>query len=93
MVSGIALNNLNASGTNRTYIITDDQGGILGLPPTLDAVQGVNFEDARPGVCLIWYLRYEDSLQGLEMGTTMDNLDDCFGFSNAIEVTKTKNNY
>ena len=45
-VSGISLDNANAAGTNSTWVITDDQGTILGLPPTLAAVEGVNFDDA-----------------------------------------------
>lgn len=88
MVSGLMLNNPDASGANRTYVITDDQGSILGLPPTLTDVEGVNFENAGPGVCFIYYLRYEDGLQGLSMGMNISNLDGCFDFSNGIEVTR-----
>ncbi len=87
-VSGITLDASEASGSNSSWIITDDTGNILGLPPTLDAVEGVDFDDAGAGVCLIWYLRYEDGLEGLEMGMNANELEGCFSLSNAIEVTR-----
>ncbi len=46
MVYGISLNNPDASGTNSRYVITDDQGNILGLPTNLDAVEGLDFDGA-----------------------------------------------
>ena len=64
-VSGIATDP-DAVGTNRTFVITDDAGTILGLPPDLTALQGVDFDGAGAGVCLIWYLRFEDGLVGAE---------------------------
>ncbi|WP_422083944.1 hypothetical protein [Ulvibacterium sp.] len=88
MVSGITLDASEASGTNSTWVITDDSGKILGLPPTLEAVEGVNFDDAGVGVCLIWYLRYEDGLKGAEMGMNANDLEGCFDLSNYIKVTR-----
>ena len=88
MVSGISLSNPDASGANRSYVITDDFGNILGLPPTLEAVEGVDFDGAGVGVCLIWYLRYEDGLQGLEMGMNANDLEGCFDLSNALAVNR-----
>ncbi|WP_246865681.1 hypothetical protein [Croceivirga thetidis] len=88
MVSGISLDATNATGTNRTWVITDDQGNILGLPPTLMDVEGVDFDAAGPGVCLIWYMRYEDGLTGLAMGNNVDDLEGLYGLSNSITVTR-----
>ena len=88
MVSGITLDSSNATGTNRTWVITDDQGNILGLPPTLAAVEGVDFDGAGSGVCFIWYMRYEDGLTGLEMGNNVEDLDGLYGLSNSIMVTR-----
>ena len=87
-VSGITLDSSEAAGSNSGWIITDDQGLILGLPPTLGDVEGVDFDAAGPGVCLIWYLRYEDGLQGLEAGLNANDLEGCFDLSNSIEVTR-----
>ncbi|GGG53883.1 hypothetical protein GCM10011414_24490 [Croceivirga lutea] len=88
MVNGIMLDATSATGTNRTWIITDDQGTILGIPPTLAAVEGVDFDGAGAGVCLIWYMRYEDGLTGLEMGNNISELQGLYGLSNSITVTR-----
>ncbi|MDT0559452.1 hypothetical protein RM697_12375 [Ichthyenterobacterium sp. W332] len=82
----------NAVGTNSTFVITDDLGNILGLPPTLDALEGVDFDGAGAGVCLIWYLRFEDGLMGAEMGMNANNLSGIFSLSNAITVTRNQSN-
>ena len=88
-VSGITTDP-NAVGTNRTFVITDDAGMILGLPPNNEALEGVNFDDAGPGVCLIWYLRYEDGIEGLDAGMNANNLSGSFDLSNSIMVTRNE---
>lgn len=87
-VTGISLDSAMSSGTNSTWVITDDQLNILGLPPTLEAVKGVNFDEAGVGTCLIWYLRFEDGLKGAEMGANAADLEGCFSLSNSIEVKR-----
>ncbi|MFD0861216.1 hypothetical protein ACFQ1M_03270 [Sungkyunkwania multivorans] len=87
-VSGITQDLSNASGSNSTWVITDDAGNILGLPPTLADVEGVNFDDAGAGVCLIWYLRYEGEITGAEMGMNASGIQGNFDLSNAITVTR-----
>ena len=72
-------------GAGSQWVVTDDQGIILGLPPTPDAV---NFDGAGTGLCLIWHLSFDGELSGLEVGQSVDNLDGCFAFSNAIEVNR-----
>ncbi|WP_299437488.1 hypothetical protein [uncultured Aquimarina sp.] len=91
MVSGITLDDANAFGDNGTWIVTDDQGNILGLPPTLAAVEGVNFDAAGPGVCLIWYARYNGTVTGLEMGMNANDVTGMFDLSNSITVTRNCN--
>ncbi|MCB4798982.1 hypothetical protein [Neotamlana laminarinivorans] len=86
-VSGIS-NSGTPAGTNATYIITDDAGNILGLPATLADLEGVNFDGAGVGVCLIWYLRYEDGITGLMMGENASNLSGYFDLSNSITVNR-----
>lgn len=87
MVSGIATS-ASAVGTNKTFVITDDSGNILGLPPTLEALEGVDFDGAGVGTCLIWYLRYENGLQGAEMGMNANDLQGSFDLSNSITVNR-----
>ncbi|WP_350285041.1 hypothetical protein [uncultured Croceitalea sp.] len=88
MVSGISLDASNLNGTNQTYVITDAAGNILGMPPTLEAVEGVDFDAAGTGICYIWHLTYEDGITGLAMGENTSNLDGFFDLSNFIMVTR-----
>ena len=88
MVSGITLDGTQ-TGTNSTWVITDDAGNILGLPPTMEALEMVDFDAAGVGVCLIWYLRFEDGLMGAEAGMNAADLEGCFSLSNSITVTRS----
>ena len=88
MVSGISFENPdNRIGTNATWVVTDDLGNILGAPPTLSALEGVNFDDAGTGVCLIWYLRYENDTN-IATATNANDLTGTFHLSNSITVTR-----
>ena len=89
-VTGIILDSASSEGSNSTWVITDADGTILGMPPTLEAVEGVNFDEAGAGVCLIWYLRFEDGIQGAEMGMNANDLEGCFSLSNALTVTRNQ---
>ncbi len=74
------------SGGNSQWVITDDQGNILGLPPTFSVV---DFDGAGFGNCLVWHLSYEDGLQGAEVGLNANELEGCYSLSNPIEVIRT----
>ena len=77
------------SGTNGTYVITDNAtGNILGIP----AAGPFNLEGAPTGVCDIWYLRYETGLTGLAMGQNISGLSGCYDLSNAVAVTRSSVN-
>lgn len=89
MVSGITLDNSEVMGTNGSWVITDANDNILGLPETMEALEGVDFDGAGAGVCFIWYLRYEDGLTGLEAGMNTGNLSGSFDLSNSIMVTRS----
>ena len=83
-VSGVVVS--GNSGANSQWVVTDEQGTILGLPPNPEAV---NFDEAGPGVCLIWHLSYADGLQGLEGGSNVADLYGCYSFSNEVTVVRT----
>jgi len=87
-VTGITLDGTGV-GTNSTFVITTDTGDILGLPPTLADLEGVDFDGAGVGVCLIWYLRFEDGLEGAAMGENADDLVGCFALSNPLTVNRS----
>ena len=73
------------SGTNSQWVVTDDQGTILGLPPMPSVV---DFDGAGTGTCLIWHLSFEDGLMGAEVGMNANDLMGCYNLSNPIEVTR-----
>ncbi|NAS13631.1 T9SS type A sorting domain-containing protein [Poritiphilus flavus] len=75
------------SGDNFQWVITDEEGNILGLPGNPEEV---NFDGAGPGVCLVWHLSYSDGLTGLEMGNNaLTDLEGCYDFSNYAKVVRT----
>jgi len=80
-LSGITLIDKNAFGENSTWIITDVDGIILGLPPTLDAVQSNDFDGAGAGTCLIWYARYNGEVTGLAKDMNANNVTGDFDLS------------
>jgi hypothetical protein len=83
-VSGVELTGNTGSGS--IYIITDTLYNILDLPILPDSV---DFNEAGPGVCLIWHLSYEGLLTGAEVGNNaLTDLVGCFSFSNSITVVK-----
>jgi hypothetical protein len=72
------------AGSNSAWVITSDALEILGLPagPTF------NFEGVPAGICLIWYVTYEDYFTGAEVGANAADLGGCFALSNSIGVTR-----
>jgi hypothetical protein len=73
----------NAQGTNRGFVITDDLGNILALPPNNGPF---DLEGAGIGTCEIWYLAYENGLQNLATGNNLSDLMGTFDLSNPIRV-------
>jgi len=82
-VSGITL--IGNEGDNSAWVITDEAGNILGLPPMPGVV---DFDEAGAGVCLIWNISYADGLTGLAGGNNVSELEGCFALSNSITVTR-----
>jgi len=81
-VSGITLS--GNSGDNSAWVITSDDGTILGLP----SMPGdVNFDGAGEGVCLIWNVSF-DQLVGAAVGVNAADLSGCFDLSNSITVNR-----
>ena len=75
----------NVNGTNSQWIVTDEQGNILGLPPMPSVV---DFDDAGFGTCLVWHLSYEAGITGLAVGQNANNFTGCFNLSNPVEVVR-----
>ncbi|MEM6802675.1 MAG: T9SS type A sorting domain-containing protein [Bacteroidota bacterium] len=77
------------SNSNFQWVVTDDQGTILGLPPG----NTVNFEGAGPGNCYVWGLAYTGNLTA-SMGDNAFQIafsDDCYDLSdNFVEVRRNE---
>ena len=86
--NGIQLSG-NNTGTTNQWVVTDDQGVILGLPPSFTAP---NFDEAGVGVCFIYNLSYTGTINGLAAGSLLNNVSGCVDLSNRISVTRTAPN-
>lgn len=78
-----------ASNSQYTYVITDDQNNILGVPPG----NSQNFEGAGAGVCRVWGLAYTGEIIASpgDNAALVDLSDECFALSsNFIEVTRVE---
>ncbi|MEL6924775.1 MAG: SdrD B-like domain-containing protein, partial [Bacteroidota bacterium] len=76
-----------SKGANAAWVITDADLNILALP----AGPPFDLDGAGPGVCLIWYLRWDGDISGAEVGKNAGDLaGECFDLSNAIEVTRNE---
>lgn len=73
-------------GMNSQWVVTDTSGRILSLP---GSPYDVDFSLAPAGLCQVWHLSYATGLVGLEIDSLVSNLEGCYDFSNAIDVTKT----
>ncbi|MEM7575187.1 MAG: CHRD domain-containing protein [Bacteroidota bacterium] len=72
-------------GGNFTFVITDTLGNILDIPA---GTGPFDFEGAEAGVCLIWYLAFEDGLEGAMVGANASELMGCFDLSNPLTVIR-----
>ncbi len=71
-----------------TYVITDDQNNILGLPPG----NSLDFDGAGPGICRVWGLSYTGNITAAvgDNAAMIDLTDDCFDLSdNFITIIRT----
>ncbi|MEM6697252.1 MAG: T9SS type A sorting domain-containing protein [Bacteroidota bacterium] len=73
-----------SNGESAAWVITDDQLNILALPPA----PPFDLDGAGPGVCLIWYLRFDGEISGAEVGANAADLAGCFSLSNPISVSR-----
>lgn len=85
-VSGVVLS--GNVGSNSQWVITNDSNMIVLLASSLDSV---NFDDAGPGVCLIWNISYFYNLEGLAQGNNLlTDIIGCFDLSNAVTVIRNQ---
>jgi hypothetical protein len=80
----ITVNVTNQVGSHRKWIITDSQGNILEVSDH----NVFDFDDADFGICLIWNLSYEGTINNLEAGQSISTITGCFDLSNSIQVIR-----
>ncbi len=86
MISAGSISLTGNQGQNSQWVVTDDMGYILGLPPMPSAV---NFDPPGPGLCLIWHLSFDGDITGAEVGLNANDIQGCFDLSNPIEVIRS----
>jgi hypothetical protein len=74
----------DAEGESSSWVITDADLNILGLPPG----PPFNLEGAGGGLCLVWHLAHDGSLTGAAVGENANDLGGCFDLSNPISVRR-----
>ncbi|WP_173021591.1 T9SS type A sorting domain-containing protein [Lewinella sp. W8] len=80
----LAVDLMDATGSNMAWVITDDSLNILDLP----AGPPFDLEGAGEGTCLIWHLSFADGLQGAAVGANAADLMGCFDLSNPLTVIR-----
>lgn len=75
---------VDAEGESMAWIITDTLGQILALPDTLP----FDFEGSGEGVCLLWSISYNGSIEGLEVDSLASDITGCFDLSNPVSITR-----
>jgi hypothetical protein len=73
-------------GANAAWVVTDLSANILDVLPVDGNSVIINFENAAPGNCLVWYLSYE-SLEG-GVPANAGDLAGCYDLSNPVEVIR-----
>ena len=64
MIPAGSIISTNTSGQTLGWLVTDDQGYILGMPPMPGVV---NFDNPGAGTCLIWRIAYDGAITGLSL--------------------------
>ena len=89
-VSGLDIDESEAVGTNSAWILTDAGGAILQLPASIAEIEAIDFDSTESGgTRLIWNIRYEDGLVGLEVDSSAGDLVGCFALSDPVEIQRT----
>ncbi len=81
-----------SEGNSTAWVVTDTELNILAVGSQED-IEAIDFDNAGPGVCLIWLLDYdaENSNVGEVLESDMPNAGDiegCFALSNSIEIVR-----
>jgi len=80
-----------------SWVVTDQEGNFLAIPSTADDVEAIDFDNAGPGVCLIWFLSFDpensnvlDLVGQFEAGNDVNanELSGCYDLSDPLTVVR-----
>jgi len=74
----------NDQGDNSFFIITDNSGAISDVITD----SSYDFGGTPPGICFVFHVSYYGNLEGLEIGSDINEIDGCFHLSNSLQITK-----
>lgn len=80
----VAIDVKGSIGAINRFVLTDENGDIIDITSNT----AFNFEGVESGKCFIYNISYNDVPQGLELGSNIEDINDCHSFSNAISVTR-----
>ncbi|MEM9681080.1 MAG: hypothetical protein AAF901_12230 [Bacteroidota bacterium] len=72
-------------GFNGSWIIADEQGIIISISEDLPTV----IEAGGPPVCLFYFISFNSSLVGMEIGANISDISGCYDLSNPVTGAKT----
>lgn len=81
----VNLSLLDNVGSGNVWIVVDEAGTILSIPSELP----FDLSDQEAGICEIYNMSFEGSVEGLEIGNSLDGITGCIDFSNPISIIKT----
>ena len=59
-------------GQNQQIVVTDTEGGVLGLPPVFE---GPNFDGAGVGTCYVYHVNFNGEISGLTEPEMVDGVE------------------
>ena len=77
-----------AVGTEMAYLVTDPDGLILGIQPSIAELQKVDFDGNELGTCLIYHLSFQRGVLFADVGQNLSDITGCHALSNSVEVNR-----
>ncbi len=87
MIADGAITLLGTEGTNNDWVLTTEGGSIVSIH---DSYQEIDFDNGNGNNLNLYFLVYEDGIQGYSTGANISNLGGCFSLSNGLEVEQNQ---
>ncbi len=67
-----------------TWVVTNELGDIVAINDNAT----FNFEGAESGTCYIYHISHDDTVEGIEIGSSVFSLGGCVSISNGLEIIR-----